>query len=141
MFDISTYIVPILLSTIITVLTMVIVAKKVIYPSMLALFEEKYAIAEGAISKGFSALGTKSAQMKSERKFEGTAVEEILDAYPEIMAVAEQVSPHLAEMIEDDPLNALRMAERYLPTLRKVFPDFFAQFGKGQQELDEYQFP
>jgi len=129
MLEMSVFFVLGVFTLLVTAVTMWIVSKRLIYPGMVALFEDKYEDADKAISRGYSALGTKSAQMKAERKFEAEAVDEILDSYPEIMAIAGQISPDLAEMIENDPLNALRMAERYLPTLSKMFPQFFAKFG------------
>ncbi|GAH69928.1 unnamed protein product [marine sediment metagenome] len=129
MIEISAFLALGMFTLLITAVTMWIVSKRIIYPGMVALFEEKYENADKAISRAYGTMGTKSAQMKAERKFEGEAVDEILDSYPEIMAIAGQISPDLAEMIENDPLNALRMAERYLPTLSKMFPQFFEKFG------------
>lgn len=136
MLEASTLVVSGLLSLIITVVTMLLVAKRIIYPSMVALFEEKYATAEGAIKKGFSAMGQRSAQLKKEKKMSEEITGHILEEYPEIMAVAERISPDLVEMIEDDPETALRLVDRYLPLLKKFFPDLLAEYEKeGQSKL------
>lgn len=136
MLDYSYIVVSALLSLIVTTVTMLIVSKRIIYPSMIAIFEEKYATAEGAIKKGFSALGTRSAQVRKEKAMSKEITEHVLEEYPEILAVAERISPDLVEMIEEDPETALRLVDRYLPLLKKFFPDLLAEYDKeGQSKL------
>ena len=141
MLNLSYYIATILLALIVTTVTMLIVAKAVIYPTLISLFEEKYTTAEGAIKKGMSAMGRRSVQVKREKAMLEDISEAVLDRYPEISAVAERISPDLVAMIEDDPETALVLAERYLPTLKRFFPDLLKDFGnEDPQTKITYEF-
>ena len=133
------YLVFSLLSVVLTAVTMIIVTKRVIYPGMVGLFEEKYAMAEGAIKKGFSAMGTRSAELKKEKAMEGEIMVAVLDEYPELMMIAEKISPDMVAMIEEDPETALRLIDRYLPLLENLFPDLVAQFRSGQTKMPDYE--
>ena len=130
MLNLSYYVATVLLAIIVTTLTMLVVAKAVIYPTLISLFEDKYTTAEGAIKKGMSAMGRRSVQVKKESAMLEDISEAVLERYPEISAVAERISPDLVAMIEDDPETALILAERYLPTLKRFFPEILKDFGK-----------
>jgi len=136
MLNLNYFVVSALLSLIVTVVTMIVAMKKIIEPGLVALFDEKYATAEGAIKKGFSALGQRSVQVRKEKAMSKEITEHVLEEYPEILAVAERISPDLVEMIEEDPETALRLVDRYLPLLKKFFPDLLSEYDKeGQSKL------
>ena len=59
----------------------------------------EFATAESAISKGMSALGTKSAQMREVAEIEGLVSEGLLDQYPEVQMLLESVNPELYDKI------------------------------------------
>lgn len=122
-----------LLSLIITVVTMFVAMKLLIAPGLIALFEEKYETADKAMKKGFSAMGLKSVQIKAEKVMTKKIGAALLDEYPEILAVAEQISPDIVELIEEDPGTALRLIDRYLPLLKKFFPDLLKNYASDEE--------
>jgi len=132
--DIGSLVASGLLSLIITAVTMLIIMKKVIAPGLIGIFEEKYATADSAMKKGFSAMGLKSVQIKKEKVMAEKVGHIVLDEYPEILAVAEKISPDLVELIEKDPETALRLVDRYLPLLKKFFPDLLKGYGLDEEE-------
>ncbi|GAI00853.1 unnamed protein product [marine sediment metagenome] len=138
--DIGSLVASGLLSLIITAVTMLVVMKKVIAPGLLGLFEEKYETANQAIKKGYSAMGVKSVQIKKEKVMAEKVGKVVLNEYPEILAVAEQISPDLVEMIEEDPETALRLVDRYLPLLKRFFPDLLKNYGLDEEEKLKYDF-
>ena len=131
--DIGSLVVSGLLSLIITTVTMFIAMKKVIAPGLIGLFEEKYATADAAMKKGFSAMGLKSVQIKKEQVMTKKIGVAILEEYPEILAVAEQISPDLVVLIEEDPETALKLIDRYLPLLKKFVPDLLKDYGSDEE--------
>jgi len=131
--DIGSLVATGVLCIIITAVTMFIAMKKVIAPGLIAIFEEKYETADKAIRSGYSAMGVKSVQIKKDKAMTKKIGEVVLDEYPEILAVAEQISPDLVEMIEEDPETALRLIDRYLPLLKKFFPDLLKDYGSDEE--------
>jgi len=117
-----------------SVLILVVVAtKKVIVPTLLAVFDEKYASAEKAISSGMKALGDKGVDAKKAKKLEKAVFGDILDNYPEILIILDQVSPDTAEMIRDNPLMAAKMWARWGPTIQQILPTLNVK--KGEQSI------
>ncbi len=131
--DIGSLVASGLLSIIITSVTLFIAMKKVIVPSLLGVFEEKYETADKAIKKGFSAMGIKSVQIKADKVMTKKIGEAILTEYPEILAVAEQISPDIVVLIEEDPETALRLIDRYLPLLKKFFPELLKGYASDEE--------
>ena len=119
---------------------MFIAMKKVIAPGLISLFDEKYETADQAMKKGYSAMGLKSVQIKKEKVMSKKIAENILKEYPEIIAVAEQISPDMVEMIENDPETALRLVDRYLPLLKKFFPELLKGYGSDEESKTVYQY-
>ncbi|GAI58709.1 unnamed protein product [marine sediment metagenome] len=138
--DIGSLVASGLLSIIVTAVTIFIAMKKVIAPGLIALFEEKYEVAEKAIKSGYSAMGVKSVQIKKEKAMTKRIGEVVLEEYPEILAVAEQISPDLVEMIEEDPETALKLVDRYLPLLKKFFPDLLKGYTLDEETKTVFQY-
>lgn len=140
MFDIGSAVIAALMALIVTVVVIIISMKRIILPAMENLFAEKYETAEGAIKRGFSAMGVKSQEIQREKHMEEAITEGIFEQYPEILAVASKVSPDLVELMEEDPVTALRLAKRYLPHLKEIFPDFFEKFAKDGEQKHIWEF-
>jgi len=130
--DIGSLAVSGVLTIIITAVTMFVAMKKLIAPGLIALFEERYEAADKAMKRGYSAMGLKSVQIKAEKVMTKKIGAALLDEYPEILAVAEQISPDIVELIEEDPGTALRLIDRYLPLLKKFFPDLLKGYDSDE---------
>lgn len=128
------------MSLIVSVVAIIVSTRKVILPAVEGILAEKLETAEGAIKRGYSAMGVKSQQIQAERSMEKLIGEGLFEQYPEILALAERVSPDLVEAMEDDPETALILARRYLPHLKELFPDFFSKFAKDGQQTQIWEF-
>lgn len=140
MFDIGSVIVQVVLSLVLMSVVVFFATKKLIIPLVGAVVEEKMETAQGAIKRGYSAMGIKSQEVQKERAMEEALTEGIFEQYPELLAVAERISPDLVEMMQDDPITALRLGKRYIPILKDMFPQFFSQFEKEGVKQTQFEF-
>ena len=78
--------------------------------------------ATNAISRGMSALGVKSGDVRAERALEKAVTGDILDQFPEVVMLLNQLSPETAEMVRKNPQMALNLIQRYKPLIDKFLP-------------------
>lgn len=85
--------------------------------------KKEFETAESAISKGMSALGTKSATMREVAVIEGLVSEGVLDQYPELQLLLESVNPELYDTImgklRENPELIHILYERWGPVLER----------------------
>ena len=95
------------------VLTVIIIRK-----ATALLFPE----ATAAISGGMSALGVKSGDVRAEKALEKAVAGDILDQFPEVVMLLNQLSPETADMVRKNPQMALNLIQRYKPLIDKFLP-------------------
>lgn len=78
--------------------------------------------ATNAISRGMSALGAKSGDVRAERALEKAVAGDILDQFPEVVVLLNQLSPETADMVRKNPQMALNLIQRYKPLIDKFLP-------------------
>jgi len=113
MFDLSLLVlIPVIigLNAIITVL--------IIRKATAALFPD----ATEAISRGMSALGVKSGDVRAEKALEKAVAGDILNQFPEVMMLLNQLSPETADMVRKNPQMAMNLIQRYKPIIDKFLP-------------------
>lgn len=88
---------------------------------------------EGVVSRGMSALGQASGDRGSQKALEKAITGEVLDQYPEVMALLQHFSPETVDMIKKNPGMALSLIERYRPLLEKFLPGLTGKAGAQTQ--------
>jgi len=78
--------------------------------------------ATAAISSGMSALAAKSGDVRAEKALEKAVAGDILDQFPEIVMLLNQLSPETADMVRKNPQMALNLIQRYKPLIDKFLP-------------------
>ena len=132
MLDLGSIAVSAVLSIILTAATLIIVSKKLIVPMLIGVFEEKFKDAQGAITRGMSALGKKSGEVRGEKALENAVFEDILDEYPEFTLILDMFSPDTAEMIQENPRAAANLIMRYKP----LIDQFLGSKGEKKSSFD-----
>ena len=140
MLNVVSIAVPVVLSCVLTLVLMVVATKYLIGPSLIKVFEEKYAEAEQAISRGMSALGVKSGESRQSKALEKAIFTDLVAQYPEINMILESFSPDTAAMIEENPQIAAILIERYMPLVKKLMPQLFGAASENAQTTQKYDF-
>jgi len=109
-----------LLSLITTAATMIIVSKQYLVPLMVGVIDEKTKEAQGALTRGMSAMNMKGQETKEINKMEKMMTDDIMEQYPELEIALEYFSPETAEMIKKHPQRALTLIARYKPILDQI---------------------
>lgn len=78
--------------------------------------------ATGAISRGMTALGQRSIDVRQEKALEKAITGDILDQFPEVVMLLNQLSPETADMVRKNPQMALNLIQRYKPLIDKFLP-------------------
>jgi len=107
------------LSLVLSVVINLVLHKKRVQPTL----DEINAMlpaAERALKTGMSALGQKSADLKLEKRIEGMLYDSLIDQYPEIKMILEQLSPELLEEIEQNPRVLQGLMERWAPMIKQL---------------------
>ena len=121
-------------SGLLTLVILVVATKKLILPMITkgldATYGPMFDQADKALKRGMSAMGQKSGYVRAEKALEKEIFSELLEQYPEIQALLEMLSPDLAAKIEENPEMAANIIQRYLPTFKRIFPQFFDESEK-----------
>lgn len=123
-FIVRSYIVPLLLTTLVNFIALGWVYKNRLEP----LITE----AQNALKTGMSAMGQKSGVVRNQQAFDKELAGGIVDQYPELEMALELLNPDLAEKVKDNPSMALNFLQRYGPMLGINLT------GKGAQTQQEY---
>jgi len=132
--------VSVVLSVVLSAVSIVFLAKKYLFPLLLGVVEEKYGDAKAAISRGMSALGEKSGEVRLEKKLENAVFSDIMAEYPEIQMGLEILSPGTAELIEDNPAMAAKMLIRWGPLLKDLIASISGKRGKSAGKQKEFDY-
>ena len=132
--------VSVLLSMSLTCVAIWFLMKKWGVPLLLAVIEDKYADAKQAISRGMSAMGQKSGEVRQEKALENAVFSDILDEYPEIKLGLEILSPDTAAMIEENPAMAAKLLVRWGPLIKEIIPQITGRAGKNARKRQQWDF-
>lgn len=134
--NLSSILVPALISIIACAGTLIIVARTWLVPLLMEVIDTKLEHTDEMMKAGASAMGKASVNSRNEAKLEKLVIGDIMAEYPEIEMMLDYFSPETADMLREHPEKALKLLIRYKPLLET----FMANKGEGQEALKPFDY-